>query len=116
MAGSVPMNIAVADAGGHLLAFGPMDGAIFGSIKIALAKAKTSMPFTEPGQNPWECCTPSGPAPAAELTNGGLIAYADGAAVQRPGRDTDGAVGYLAACGQRRWTRCMAERGTTHRV
>jgi uncharacterized protein GlcG (DUF336 family) len=34
----VPMNIAVTDGGGHRLAFGRMDGAILGSIGIALAK------------------------------------------------------------------------------
>lgn len=49
--------------------------------QIALAESKTSVLFNGPVQNPWECCTPSGPAPATELTNGRLIPYADGAAI-----------------------------------
>jgi uncharacterized protein GlcG (DUF336 family) len=36
----VPMNIAVVDGGGHLIAFARMDKAVLGSIDIALAKAK----------------------------------------------------------------------------
>ena len=39
----VPMNIAVVDGGGHLLAFARMDTSILGSIDIALKKAKTSV-------------------------------------------------------------------------
>ncbi len=35
----VPENVAVVDAGGHLLAFGRSDGARIGSISIAIAKA-----------------------------------------------------------------------------
>ena len=47
---NVPMNIAVTDGGGHLLAFARMDGAILGSIEIALAKAKTSILFHAPAR------------------------------------------------------------------
>jgi uncharacterized protein GlcG (DUF336 family) len=39
----VPMNIAVLDGGGHLKAFARMDGAVLGSIDIALKKAKTAV-------------------------------------------------------------------------
>ncbi|MFD3309559.1 heme-binding protein [Streptomyces sp. NPDC058656] len=74
----VPMNIAVVDGGGHLLAFARMDGAILGSIDIALTKAKTSILFNAPSENLWEYCKPGGPAPATEYTNGGLIPYAGG--------------------------------------
>jgi glc operon protein GlcG len=38
----VPMNIAVVDEGGHLLAFGRMDGAKPASIAIALVKAQAA--------------------------------------------------------------------------
>ena len=82
----VPMNIAVTDGGGHLLAFARMDGAILGSIQIALAKAKTSILFHGPSENLWEFCKPGGPAPATEYTNGGLIPYAGGVALS----DADG--------------------------
>jgi len=50
----VPMNIAVVDAGGHLLAFARMDKAILGSIDIALRKAKTSVLFNNPSEALWE--------------------------------------------------------------
>jgi len=44
----VDMNIAVMDAGGHLLHFVRMDQAWLGSIDIALKKAKTAAPFRMP--------------------------------------------------------------------
>jgi uncharacterized protein GlcG (DUF336 family) len=40
-----PMNIAVADAGGNLVAFARMDGAWLGSIDIAIDKAFTARAF-----------------------------------------------------------------------
>ena len=89
----VPMNIAVTDGGGHLLAFARMDGAILGSIDIALAKAKTSILFNGPSENLWEFCKPGGPAPATELTNGGLIPYAGGVALNDDGGALIGAIG-----------------------
>lgn len=78
----VPVNIAVVDGGGHLLAFARMDSAILGSIDIALAKAKTSILFDGPSENLWEFCKPGGPAPATEYTNGGLIPHAGGVALR----------------------------------
>ena len=36
----VPMNIAVLDGGGHLKAFARMDGAVLGSIDIALKRLR----------------------------------------------------------------------------
>ena len=93
---NVPMNIAVTDGGGHLLAFARMDGAILGSIEIALAKAKTSILFHGPSENLWEYCKPGGPAPATEYTNGGLIPYAGGVAIS----DAEGAlVGAIGVSG-----------------
>jgi uncharacterized protein GlcG (DUF336 family) len=89
----VPMNIAVTDGGGHLLAFARMDGAILGSIDIALAKAKTSILFNGPSENLWEFCKPGGPAPATEYTNGGLIPYAGGVAMNDDDGSLIGAIG-----------------------
>jgi uncharacterized protein GlcG (DUF336 family) len=89
----VPVNIAAVDGGGHLLAFGRMDGAILRSIEIALAKAKTSVLFNGPSENLWEFCKPGGPAPATEYTNGGLILYAGGVAVHDEAGTVIGAVG-----------------------
>lgn len=42
---SVPVNIAVLDAGVNLKAFVRMDGALLGSIDIAMGKARTSALF-----------------------------------------------------------------------
>ena len=89
----VPMNIAVTDGGGHLLAFARMDGAILGSIEIALAKAKTSFLFNGPSENLWDFCKPGGPAPATEYTNGGLIPYAGGVALNDADGTLIGAIG-----------------------
>jgi len=89
----VPMNIAVTDGGGHLLAFARMDGAILGSIEIALAKAKTSILFNGPSENLWDFCKPGGPAPATEYTNGGLIPYAGGIALNDADGTLIGAIG-----------------------
>ncbi len=38
----VPMDIAVVDDGGHLMAFARMDGAKLGSVQIAITKAESS--------------------------------------------------------------------------
>ena len=89
----VPMNIAVVDGGGHLVAFARMDGAILGSIEIALAKAKTSILFNGPSENLWEFCKPGGPAPATEYTNGGLIPYAGGLPLHDENDTLIGAIG-----------------------
>lgn len=41
----VPMSVAVVDAGGHLLAFGRMEGAGWATAQIALAMAETAAAF-----------------------------------------------------------------------
>jgi uncharacterized protein GlcG (DUF336 family) len=89
----VPMNLAVTDGGGHLLAFARMDGAILGSIDIALSKAKTSILFNGPSEGLWEYCKPGGPAPTTEYTNGGLIPYAGGVALHGSDGTLIGAIG-----------------------
>ena len=89
----VPMNIAVVDAGGHLLTFARMDKAILGSIDIALRKAKTSVLFNNPSEALWEYCKPGGPAPATEYTNGGLIPFAGGVPIRAADGSLIGAIG-----------------------
>jgi uncharacterized protein GlcG (DUF336 family) len=89
----VPMNIAVVDGGGHLMAFARMDKAILGSIDIALRKARTSVLFNNPSEALWEYCRPGGPAPATEHTNGGLIPYAGGLPIGAADGTLIGAVG-----------------------
>ncbi len=55
----VPMNIAVVDDGGHLMAFTRMDGAKLSSIQIAIVKAHASAIRRKP----------SGPAMSGEQPN-----------------------------------------------
>jgi uncharacterized protein GlcG (DUF336 family) len=57
----VPMNVAIMDAGANLKAFLRMDGALLGSLDIALRKARTAALF---GMNrkPWvNFASPAGP-------------------------------------------------------
>src|SRR5882757_767100 len=89
----IPMNIAVVDGGGHLLAFARMDQSILGSIDIALKKAKTSVLFNAPSEGLWEYCKPGGPAPTTEGTNGGLIPFAGGVPICDADGSLAGAIG-----------------------
>jgi len=89
----VPVNIAVLDSGAHLKAFLRMDGAVLGSIDIALRKARTAVLFAAPSEAVWEYCKPGAQAPGLELSNGGLAPFAGGIPLR--GRDGDiiGALG-----------------------
>lgn len=82
----VPMNIAVLDDGANLKAFARMDGALLGSIDIALGKAKTAALFGLNTEVVGEFSKPGGTSPGLELTNGGLVVFAGGI----PVRDADG--------------------------
>lgn len=89
----VPVNIAIVDAGVNLKAFTRMDGAVLGSIDVAIKKARTSVLFECPSEAVWEYCKPGAPAHALELTNGGLAPFPGGIPLR--GRDGQllGAVG-----------------------
>jgi len=89
----VPMNIAVLDAGAHLKAFVRMDGALLGSIDIALGKAKTSALFGMATEAVGEFCKPGGSSPGLELTNGTLVVFAGGIPIRDSKGTVIGAVG-----------------------
>jgi uncharacterized protein GlcG (DUF336 family) len=89
----VPVNIAVLDAGAHLTAFIRMDGAVLGSIDLAIRKAKTAVMFATTSESVWEYCKPGAPAPTVELSNGGLAPFAGGIPVKGANGDVIGAVG-----------------------
>jgi uncharacterized protein GlcG (DUF336 family) len=74
----VPVNIAVLDAGAHLKAFTRMDGALIGSIDIAIGKARTAALFGMRTEAIGEFCKPGGTSPGLEQTNGGLVVFAGG--------------------------------------
>jgi len=52
-----PMNIAVADAGGNLVAHVRMDGAWIGSVDVSIKKAWTSAAVTVASKDVAENCT-----------------------------------------------------------
>jgi glc operon protein GlcG len=71
----VPMNIAVVDDGGHLLAFERMDGAKPASVAIAMVKAQAAAMRR----------APTGPAKSGDTVN---LPVALGLAVASPGEQT----------------------------
>ncbi len=89
----VPMNIAVLDAGVHLKSFARMDGALLGSIDIALGKAKTAALFGFNTEVIGEFSKPGGTSPGLEQTNGGLVVFAGGVPLHDASGALIGAVG-----------------------
>lgn len=89
----VPMNIAVLDDGANLKAFARMDGALLGSVDIALGKARTAALFGFNTEALYEFCKPGGTSPGFERTNGGLVVFAGGVPVRDPDGRLLGAVG-----------------------
>jgi uncharacterized protein GlcG (DUF336 family) len=89
----VPMNIAILDGSGHLKAFLRMDGAMLGSVDIALKKAKTAFLLGMNTEAVFEFCKPGAPAFGLEHTNGGLVVFAGGIPLKADTGETIGAVG-----------------------
>ncbi|MCD9087008.1 heme-binding protein [Stenotrophomonas sp. SY1] len=74
----VAANIAVLDAGAHLKAFARQDGAVLGSIEIAVNKARSAALFQAPTEALWDYAKPGGPSPGLENSNGGLVVFPGG--------------------------------------
>lgn len=89
----VPVIVAVVDPATNLKAFARMDGAVLGSIDIAIKKAKTAALFECNSEDVWEYCKPGAPAHGLELSNGGLAPFAGGIAIKDPNGKLMGAVG-----------------------
>jgi uncharacterized protein GlcG (DUF336 family) len=89
----VPVNIAVLDAATHLKAFSRMDGAVLGSIDVALGKARTAALFRANSEAVWEYCKPGAPAPGLQFSNGGLMTFAGGIPLMNAAGTVIGAVG-----------------------
>lgn len=90
-----PMNIAVVDDGGHLVAFARMDGAIKASIDISTRKAQTSIMMNLPTGALSEVTQPGAELYGLELTSGGLVTFGGGVLLTTRGQ-TMGAVGVSA--------------------
>jgi uncharacterized protein GlcG (DUF336 family) len=89
----IAVNIAVLDAGTHLKAFSRMDGAVLGSVDIALGKARTAALFEITSEAVWDYCKPGAQAPGLQLSNGGLMTFAGGIPLTAPDGSVIGAVG-----------------------
>lgn len=90
-----PMNIAVVDDGGHLVAFARMDGAIKASIDISTRKARTSVMMNLPTAALAQVTQPGAELYGLEQTSGGLVTFGGGVLLVRDG-ETVGAVGVSA--------------------
>jgi len=89
----IPMSIAILDGSGHLKVFLRMDGAMLGSIDIALKKAKTAFLLGMNTEAVFEFCKPGAPAFGLEHTNDGLVVFAGGIPLKAVTGETFGAVG-----------------------
>lgn len=89
----VPMNIAVYDDGANLKAFERMDGALLGSVDIAMNKARTAALFGFNTEALYEFVKPGGTSPGFERSNGGLTVFAGGIPVRDASGRLIGAVG-----------------------
>ena len=87
------MNIAVFDDAANLKAFARMDGALLGSLDIALGKARTAALFGFNTEAIGEFCKPGGTSPGLENTNGGLVVFAGGIPVHGTDGGVIGAIG-----------------------
>jgi uncharacterized protein GlcG (DUF336 family) len=89
----VPVNLVLLDQGAHLKAFVRMDGAVLGSIDVAIRKARTSVLFEAASEAVWEYCKPGAAAQGLELSNGGLAPFAGGIPLKGQRGETLGAIG-----------------------
>jgi len=90
-----PMNIAVVDDGGHLVAFARMDGAIKASIDISTRKAVTSVLMNAPTGALTPLVQPGAELFGLGASSGGLVTFGGGIPLSRDGVCV-GAVGVSA--------------------
>ena len=88
-----PMNIAVVDAGGNLVAHIRMDGAWIGSVDIAIKKAYTARAFDLPTDQLAENAQPGGQFYGIDVSNNGKIMIFAGGVPLTDGDTVVGAVG-----------------------
>jgi uncharacterized protein GlcG (DUF336 family) len=92
----IAYNIAIVDAGGHLIAFARQDGALIGSIDLAIGKAVTARIFDKPTSLLGEFAQPGAPLYGIQNTNSGrVVIFGGGVPIRSNGRIV-GAVGASA--------------------
>lgn len=95
-----PMNIAVADAGGNLVAHVRMDGAQIGSIYISIKKAYTSRAFDIATKDLATHCQSGGQFFGIHASNDGrIMIFAGGIPLKRAGKVV-GAIGVSGGSGE----------------
>ena len=92
----LPYNIAVVDAGGHLLAFVRQDGALIGSINLAINKAVTARLFDKTTADLSALAQPGQPLFGIHQSNSGAIVIFGGGIPVHSGGTIVGAVGASA--------------------
>ena len=92
----IAYNIAVVDAGGNLVAFARQDGALIGSIDLAIGKAVTARIFDKPTSLLAELAQPGAPLFGIQETNSGRVVIFGGGLPVLIGGTIVGAVGASA--------------------
>ncbi len=92
----IPYNIAVVDAGGALIAFTRQDGALAGSIELAIGKAKTARMFDKTTDTLAHLAQPGAPLFGIEQSNGGDVVIFGGGLPVKVDNQIVGAVGTSA--------------------
>ena len=92
----VAYNIAVVDAGGALLAFSRQDGALIGSIELAIGKAITARIFDTRTADLATMAQPGAPLYGIQQTNDGKVVIFGGGLPIVIGSEIVGAVGASA--------------------
>jgi uncharacterized protein GlcG (DUF336 family) len=104
-----PMNIAVADSGGHLVAHVRMDGAWLGSIDISINKAFTARAFDIATKDLATQSQPGAQFYGIHVSNGGrVMIFAGGIPLKRAGK-VEGAIGVSGGSGEQ--DQAVAEAG-----
>jgi uncharacterized protein GlcG (DUF336 family) len=89
----VPMDLAVTDDGGHLLAFNRMDGAMLTCIDVSIAKAWTAACARRPTHEIAEIAGPGRPAYGIHISNPGRFTIVGGGIPIEIGGQVVGGVG-----------------------
>jgi uncharacterized protein GlcG (DUF336 family) len=95
-----PMNIAVVDAGGNLVAHVRMDGAWMGSVDIAINKAWTSRAFDIDTKSLSKLSQPGADFFGIHASNGGRVMIFAGGIPLKRGDKVVGAIGVSGGSGK----------------
>lgn len=104
-----PMNIAVVDAGGNLVAHVRMDGAWIGSIDIAINKAFTARAFDIATEELAAMSQPGKPFYGVHVSNGGRVMIFPGGIPLKRRDQVVGAIGVSGGTGDQ--DQAVAEAG-----